>query len=148
MAKLSEELNIWFAHAAYTDESGRRREPSTAEVAAAISEDPRHDVTISRSYLTSLRNGTQTNPTLSVLEALVAHFRRLLTPLGIDVSINDLTDDSSNNRATNVGDLLADRQIQKIALRAGTMTPALREQILKMMDILDPPPETAPAADE
>ena len=37
-------------------------------------------------------------------------------------------------------ELLADRQIKGIAMRAGTMTPAVREQVLKMMDVLDPPP--------
>ncbi|MFJ9691360.1 hypothetical protein [Kitasatospora sp. NPDC101183] len=33
---------------------------------------------------------------------------------------------------------LASHQVRMIAMRAGAMTPAMREQLLKMMEIFDP----------
>lgn len=143
MAKLAEVLNSWFALTATHDDSGRHRELSTADVAEAISADPTHDVSISRSYLAGLRNGGQTNPTIAVVDALVRFFRDRLSGSDVTVSVAALIGDEGPLRDPADADwdeLLADRQIKGIAMRAGTMTPAVREQVLKMMDVLDPPP--------
>ncbi|MFJ2821353.1 hypothetical protein ACIO7M_09595 [Streptomyces toxytricini] len=138
MATLAERLNAWFADAATADAVGRLREPSTAEVAQAISEDPRHSVTISRSYLTALRNGSQTNPTVSVLSAIVTYFQgRNMT---LPVSVSALIDEEPPARPSELPQewaALADRQVRSIALRAGQFTPELRDQLLSIMDVLD-----------
>ncbi|MGJ5756529.1 hypothetical protein FB563_8336 [Streptomyces puniciscabiei] len=145
MATLAERLNAWFADAATTDAVGRRREPSTAEVAQAISEDPSHDVTISRSYLAALRNGSQTNPTISVLAAIVQYFRArpMTLPVSVGALINEETADDADDPAW--ASALADRQVRSIAMRAGGMTPEMREQLLSIMDALDAPRPSAPS---
>ncbi|MEV4193941.1 hypothetical protein [Streptomyces toxytricini] len=138
MATLAERLNAWFADAATADAVGRLREPSTAEVAQAISEDPRHSVTISRSYLTALRNGSQTNPTVSVLSAIVTYFQG--RDMTLPVSVSALIDEEPPARPSELPQewaALADRQVRSIALRAGQFTPELRDQLLSIMDVLD-----------
>ncbi|CAL9374923.1 hypothetical protein SUDANB120_00938 [Streptomyces sp. enrichment culture] len=138
MATLAERLNAWFADAATADAVGRLREPSTAEVAQAISEDPRHGVTISRSYLTALRNGSQTNPTVSVLSAIVTYFQG--RDMTLPVSVSALIDEEPPARPSELPQewaALADRQVRSIALRAGQFTPELRDQLLSIMDVLD-----------
>lgn len=150
MASLAERLNAWFADAATADAVGRLREPSTAEVAQAISADPSHDVTISRSYLAALRNGSQTNPTLNVLAAIVGYFRS--RPMTLPISVGALINEAPPQPPEPADDTaawtsaLADRQVRSISMRAGRLTPELREQLLSIMDVLDagaqqPPPE-------
>jgi transcriptional regulator with XRE-family HTH domain len=144
MSTLAERLNAWFADAATTDAVGRRREPSTAEVAQAISEDPSHDVTISRSYLAALRNGSQTNPTISVLAAIVRYFRArpMTLPVSVGALINEETADAAGD--PDWASALADRQVRSIAMRAGRLTPEMREQLMSIMDALDAPRPPAP----
>ncbi|MFB6810313.1 hypothetical protein [Streptomyces sp. NPDC056387] len=145
MATLAERLNSWFADAATTDAVGRLREPSTSEVAQAISDDPRHGVTISRSYLTALRNGSQTNPTVSVLSAIVAYFQS--RDMTLPVSVSALIDEEPPARAALPDEwaALADRQVRSIAMRAGQFTPELRDQLLSIMDVLDASRQTPPS---
>ncbi|ALX04479.1 MULTISPECIES: hypothetical protein [Aeromicrobium] len=133
MSTLAERLNAWFADAATRDPVGRMREPSTAEVAQAISESPEHDVTISRSYLAALRSGAQTNPTVSVLSALVHYFkpRAASLPISMAALTGEEEDDAGWAQA------LADRQVRSIAMRAGELTPEARSQLLTIMDALD-----------
>ncbi|MDO0915097.1 hypothetical protein QQM39_31035 [Streptomyces sp. DT2A-34] len=139
MATLAERLNSWFADAATADTVGRLREPSTSEVAQAISNDPSHDVTISRSYLTALRNGSQTNPTVSVLSAIVKYFqsRDMTLPVSVSALINEEPPARPAEPQEEWAAALADRQVQSIAMRAGQLTPELREQLLSIMDVLD-----------
>ncbi|GAA3525375.1 hypothetical protein [Streptomyces osmaniensis] len=148
MATLAERLNSWFADAATADAVGRLREPSTSEVAQAISNDPSHDVTISRSYLTALRNGSQTNPTVSALSAIVKYFQS--RDMTLPVSVSALIDEEPPARPAEPKEqwaaALADRQVQSIAMRAGRLTPELREQLLSIMDVLDDSKKT-PQAD-
>jgi len=138
MATLAERLNSWFADAATADAVGRLREPSTAEVAQAISDDPSHDVTISRSYLTALRNGSQTNPTVSVLSAIVTYFqsRAMTVPVSVSALINEEPPARPAEKKDEWAEL-ADRQVRSIAMRAGRLTPELRDQLLSIMDVLD-----------
>ncbi|WP_006603460.1 hypothetical protein [Streptomyces auratus] len=146
MATLAERLNAWFADAATPDTVGRLREPTTSEVAKAISQDPSHDVTLSRSYLTSLRNGSQTNPTISVLSAIVRYFQS--REMTLPVSVSALTSEADPPNAAGEekdewAEMLSDRQVRSIALRAGQLTPDLREQLLSIMDVLDDPRTSA-----
>ncbi|WP_405600496.1 hypothetical protein OG741_22180 [Streptomyces sp. NBC_01410] len=142
---LAERLNALFALARWTDGYGRHREYSTAEVAKAITTDPSHPVTLSRSYLAMLRNGSHTNPTLSVLEGIAKFFddhRPSGTPpitVQMLVAQEDPEEELLRQR-------LADHQVRAIAMRAGAMTPATRRQLLKMMAVFDqddaPGPDT------
>ncbi|WP_051790347.1 hypothetical protein [Streptomyces sp. NRRL S-1022] len=149
MATLAERLNSWFADAATPDAVGRLREPSTSEVAQAISQDPSHDVTISRSYLTALRNGSQTNPTVSVLSAIVKYFqsRDMSLPVSVSALINEEPPGRPAKSQDGWATALADRQVQSIAMRAGRLTPELREQLLSIMDVLDASKKASPSAD-
>lgn len=133
---LAERLNSLFAMVRWADAHGRQREYSTAEVAKAVTTDPSHSATLSRSYLSMLRNGSHTNPTLSVLEGLAKFFddhRPSGTPpITVQwlVAHEDPEDELLRQR-------LADHQVRAIAMRAGAMTPAMRKQLLKMIAILD-----------
>ncbi len=153
MATLAERLNAWFADAATPDAVGRLREPTTSEVAKAISADPSHDVTISRSYLTSLRNGSQTNPTMNVLSAIVRYFqsRDMSLPVSVSALISEPTPPGAREEKEERTETLADRQVRSIAMRAGRLTPELREHLLSIMDVLDDSrrtPKPAPEEDD
>ncbi|MYZ37867.1 hypothetical protein GT002_22860 [Streptomyces sp. SID4917] len=143
---MAERLNRLFAVVRWTDAHGRQREYSTAEVAKAVTADPSHPATLSRSYLAMLRNGSHTNPTLSVLEGLAKFFddHREAGTLPITaqwlVAQEDPEDELLRQR-------LASRQVRMIAMRAGAMTPAMREQLLKMIEILDHGSDDPPAPD-
>ncbi|MEU0458152.1 hypothetical protein ABZ322_35395 [Streptomyces sp. NPDC006129] len=150
MATLAERLNAWFADAATADAVGRLREPTTSEVAQAISQDPSHDVTISRSYLTALRNGSQTNPTVSVLSAIVRYFqsREMTLPVSVSALISEDPPTPVQGEKDEWAEALSDRQVRSIAMRAGQLTPAMREQLLSIMDVLDDPKKSAKSSPE
>jgi hypothetical protein len=151
MVTLAERLNAWFADAATADAVGRLREPTTSEVAQAISRDPSHDVTISRSYLTALRNGSQTNPTVSVLSAIVRYFqsREMTQPVSVSALISEAAPPAiAQEEKDEWAEALSDRQVRSIAMRAGQLTPELREQLLSIMDVLDDPKKSAKSAGE
>ncbi|WP_328379061.1 hypothetical protein OHB13_29390 [Streptomyces sp. NBC_00440] len=138
MATLAERLNAWFTDAATADAVGRLREPSTSEVAQAISNDTSHEVTISRSYLTALRNGSQTNPTVNVLSAIVKYFqsRDMTLPVSVSTLVNEAPQAPAEEK-DEWATALSDRQVRSIAMRAGQLTPGLRDQLLSIMDVLD-----------
>ncbi|MGW0615351.1 hypothetical protein [Streptomyces sp. NPDC002788] len=149
MVTLAERLNAWFADAATADAVGRLREPTTSEVAQAISQDPSHDVTISRSYLAALRNGSQTNPTISVLSAIVRYFqsREMTLPVSVSALISEAAPPAAAQEEKDEwAEALSDRQVRSIAMRAGQLTPELREQLLSIMDVLDDPKKSAKSA--
>ncbi|MFE2105365.1 hypothetical protein ACFXAF_05760 [Kitasatospora sp. NPDC059463] len=125
-----------FARTRRTDAHGRQWEYSTAQVAKAVTDDPSHPATLSRSYLAMLRNGSHTNPTLSVLEGLAKFFDDHREPGAPRVTVQWLVAESSaEDELLQRG--LASHQVRAIAMRAGAMTPAMREQLLKMMASLD-----------
>lgn len=139
MATLAERLNTLFATVVQIDDKGRRREYSTPHVARTISDDPAHDTTVSRVYLATLRSGTNTNPTVAVVKALAKFFDDHRAPGTAPVTPAYLLgDDGSEGDAEEreLRDKLADRQVRMIAMRAGDMTPAVRKQVLKMLDVL------------
>lgn len=138
---LAERLNALFAMVRWVDDHGRHREYSTAEVAEAVSADSDHPATLSRSYLAMLRNGSHTNPTLSVLEGLAKFFSDHREPGSPPITVHWLVAEEDPEDEL-LRRQLASRQVRKIAMRAGAMTPAMREQLLKMIEIFD---QTGPA---
>jgi transcriptional regulator with XRE-family HTH domain len=133
---LAERLNGLFAAVGWTDRHGRHREYSTAEVAKAVTADPSSPATLSRSYLAMLRSGAHTNPSLAVLEALATFFNDRRPSASAEITVRDLVgrEDPEDELLRRQ---LADRQVRAIALRAGAMTPAMRAQLLKMIEIFD-----------
>lgn len=133
---LAERLNALFATVRWSDSRGRQREYSTAEVAKAVTADSSHPATLSRSYLAMLRNGSHTNPTLSVLVGLAKFFDDHRDPMSPPITVHELVAQEASEDVL-LRQVLASRQVRKVAMRAGTMTPAMREQLLKMIDVLD-----------
>ncbi|MEE1753161.1 hypothetical protein [Streptomyces sp. SP18CS02] len=133
---LAERLNALFAMVLRTDARGRQREYSTAEVAKAVTADPSHSETLSRSYLAMLRNGSQANPTLSVLESLAKFFDDHREPGSAPITIHALVAEEDPEDEL-LRQRLASHQVRAIAMRAGAMTPAMREQLLKMIEVFD-----------
>lgn len=139
---LAQRLNELFATVTYTDDRGRRREFSTPQVAAAISADPAHDTTMSRVYLATLRSGANANPTIGVIRALARFFDERRDPGTAPITAATLLGESAVGGAEDaeereLREKLADRQVRMIAMRAGSMTPAVRRQVLRMLDVLD-----------
>ncbi|MFD7923601.1 hypothetical protein ACFV3R_30865 [Streptomyces sp. NPDC059740] len=136
---LAERLNRLFAQVCWTDAKGREREYSTAEVAKAVTADPTHPATLSRSYLAMLRNGSHTNPSLAVLEGLAKFFDDRRPPRTSPISVQQLV--AAQKPAAGEDELLrqwlADHQVRAIAMRAGEMTPAMRGHLLRMIESFD-----------
>ncbi|MEV6732236.1 MULTISPECIES: hypothetical protein [unclassified Streptomyces] len=142
---LAERLNALFATTRWADATGRQREYSTAEVANAVTADPSHGATLSRSYLSMLRNGSHTNPTLNVLEGIAKFFDDHRAPGTPPITVQTLVAQEDPEEEL-LRQRLADHQVRAIAMRAGAMTPAMRRQLLKMITVLDqddaPGPDT------
>ncbi|MFI7541935.1 hypothetical protein [Actinoplanes sp. NPDC049599] len=140
-ATVATRLNELFATVTWTDDRGRAREYSTPQVARAISDDPGHDTTVSRVYLATLRSGANANPTVAVLKAIAKFFdeRRPAgtPPVTAAFLLGEGERAGDDPEARELRDKLADRQVRMIAMRAGDMTPAVRRQVLEMLDILD-----------
>ncbi len=134
---VAERLNELFAAVTWVDKQGRRREYSTPQVARAISDDPSHDTTVSRVYLATLRSGANTNPTVAVLKAIARFFDQRRAGDASPITASYFLDE--DNESQEFRRQLADRQVRMIAMRAGNMTPAVRRQVLQMLDILDQP---------
>jgi transcriptional regulator with XRE-family HTH domain len=135
-------LNELFATVTWTDDRGRAREYSTPQVARAISEDPAHDTTVSRVYLATLRSGANANPTVAVLKAIARFFDERRAPGTAPITASFLLGEGDlqgegDPEARELRDKLADRQVRMIAMRAGDLSPAVRRQLLQMLDILD-----------
>ena len=144
---LADRLNELFASVTHVDDQGRRRAYSNPYVAKAISDDPAHDTTVSRVYLATLRNGSNTNPTVAVLKAIAKFFdehREAGTP---PITPAYLLGEDEDDEERELRQKLADRQVRMIAMRAGDMTPAVRRQVLRMLDVLDEAPDGEPAGD-
>ncbi|QLE75876.1 hypothetical protein FGW37_04225 [Streptomyces rectiverticillatus] len=140
---LAERLNALFARVRWCDAHGRQREYSTAEVAKAVTADPLHPATLSRSYLAMLRNGSHANPTLAVLEGLAKFFHDHRPPGSPSITVQSLVG-QQDDPEDELRRQLASRQVRMIAMRAGAMTPTMREQLLKMIDTFDQDGSTDP----
>ena len=139
-------LNELFATVTWTDDRGRTRQYSTPQVAAAISADPSHDTTVSRVYLATLRSGANSNPTVAVVRAIAKFFDERRAPGTAPVTAAFVLgeDDATGPEDRELHRKLADRQVRLIAMRAGDLSPAVRRQVLEMLDLLDQP--SAPGA--
>lgn len=143
---VAERLNELFATVTWVDKQGRRREYSTPQVARAISDDPSHDTTVSRVYLATLRAGTNTNPTVAVLKAIARFFDQRRADESPPITASYFLDEEDESQEFRRQ--LADRQVRMIAMRAGNMTPAVRRQVLQMLDILDQPASDESATEQ
>ncbi|MFD4575717.1 hypothetical protein ACFWNK_24595 [Streptomyces sp. NPDC058417] len=130
-------LNGLFASVTYEDETGRQRSYSTPYVAKKITEDPSHDTTVSRVYLAALRSGRNTNPTIAVVRAIAKFFDERRVPGMPPITAAHLLGVEDVEEQEELERKLADRQVRTIAMRAGEMTPAMRRQLLQMLDALD-----------
>ncbi|GAA3340551.1 hypothetical protein GCM10020358_28610 [Amorphoplanes nipponensis] len=139
-ATVAARLNQLFATITWTDERGRTREYSNPQVARAITDDPAHDTSVSRVYLATLRSGANANPTVAVLKAIAKFFdeRRPAGRPPVTASFLLGEDDPAGEdpEARELRHKLADRQVRMIAMRAGDMSPAVRRQVLRMLDVL------------
>jgi hypothetical protein len=148
-ATVASRLNELFATVTWTDDRGRPREYSNPQVAKAITDDPAHDTTLSRVYLATLRSGTNANPTVAVLKAIAKFFDERRAPGTAPVTASFLLGEDAPGEAgpeaRELREKLADRQVRMIAMRAGDLTPAVRRQVLEMLDILDRTTATTPA---
>ena len=131
----ADRLNELFATIGQRDENGTWREFSTPQVARAISQDPAHDTTMSRVYLATLRSGSNTNPTIAVVRAIARFFDQHRAPHDAPVTASYLLGEDAQEIEWRRR--LADHQVRTIAMRAGEMTPQLRRQVLRMLDVLD-----------
>ncbi|WP_330349977.1 hypothetical protein [Streptomyces sp. NBC_00582] len=130
-------LNGLFASVTYEDDHGRTQSYSTPYVARKITEDPSHDTTVSRVYLAALRSGRNTNPTIAVVKAIAKFFDERRTPGMPHITAAYLLGVEEVEELEELERKLTDRQVRTIAMRAGEMTPAMRRQLLQMLDALD-----------
>ncbi|MGW5481508.1 hypothetical protein [Streptomyces sp. NPDC004008] len=146
---LTGRINHLFSVAGFRDSRGRWQTYGTGEVADLISRsEGRYGVRISRSYLGMLRSGRYTNPSIAVVIALVRFVNDHLPEGHPEITVGWLTSgatapapDASASPFTPDGlGALADRQVQHIALRAGRMTPELRDRLIAILDTMEETP--------
>lgn len=142
----ADRLNELFATIGQRDANGAWREFSTPQVARAISEDPAHGTTMSRVYLATLRSGSNTNPTIAVVRAIATFFDQHRAPHDAPVTASYLL--GENTEEIEWRQKLADHQVRAIAMRAGEMSPQLRRQVLRMLDVLDETTDETPIEDD
>ncbi|MER5887520.1 hypothetical protein ABT160_27210 [Streptomyces sp. NPDC001941] len=123
------------------EHGGRWRNFSTGEVADIITRSTdEYPVKLSRSYLGMLRTGRYTNPSITVVLALVRFFNDHLPQGHPEISVDWLASGESRARREEPADQLsplADQQVRHIAMRAGKMTPELRNQLIAILDMMD-----------
>lgn len=134
---VAQRLNELFARVTYLDQQGRRREYSTPAVAKAITDDPSHDTTVSRVYLATLRSGTNANPTVAVVKAIARFFDERRPAGSPPITAGYLLGEDQDEEERELRQRLEDRQVRLIAMRAAELTPAVRRQVLQMLDVLD-----------
>ncbi|OKK14769.1 hypothetical protein AMK16_29975 [Streptomyces sp. CB00455] len=164
---LTGRINHLFSVAGFTDHRGRWQTFGTGEVADLISRsEDRYGVRLSRSYLGMLRSGRYTNPSIAVVMALVRFFNDHRAEGHPEISVDWLTSGATGSdpghgaapeapsapytadgpdpadgpdTADGLG-ALADRQVRHIALRAGRMTPELRNRLIAILDTMEETP--------
>ncbi|MFG2389847.1 hypothetical protein ACGFYF_13295 [Streptomyces lavendulae] len=152
---LTGRINHLFSIAGFRDDRGRWQTFGTGEVADMISRsEGRYGVRLSRSYLGMLRSGRYTNPSIAVVIALVRFVNDHLAEGHPEITVDWLTSGATAaapgapaGHFTGVGadtdealGALADRQVQHIALRAGRMTPELRDRLIAILDTMEGTP--------
>ncbi|MEU8838415.1 hypothetical protein AB0D97_04665 [Streptomyces roseus] len=152
---LTGRINHLFSIAGYRNHRGRWQTFGTGEAADLISRsEGRYGVRVSRSYLGMLRSGRYTNPSIAVVIALVRFVNDHLAEGHPEITVDWLTSGTTTaapgtpagHHTTGGADpadglgALADRQVQHIALRAGRMTPELRDRLIAILDAMEETP--------
>ncbi len=118
------------------DKRGRPVRFSTPEVAAAISDDPSHPISVSRVTLWKVREG-KANPTMEKVRAIAKFFddhRPDGAPRVTAAWLLAELDDAPAREA------LPERaeQVRAIAMRAGRMSPDRLRMLVEMIEVIDP----------
>jgi DNA-binding XRE family transcriptional regulator len=135
---LARRLNHLFNTTVKTvDKRGRPVRYSTPEVAAAISEDPSHPISISRVTLWKVREG-KANPTMEKVRAIAKFFDDHRAEGAPRVTAAWLLADG--DEPTPAPAPLPERaeQVREIAMRAGRMSPERLRMLLEMIEVIDP----------
>ncbi|MDT5009819.1 MAG: hypothetical protein QOH57_1436 [Mycobacterium sp.] len=133
-------LDYLFSIAGRPDDKGQWRRFSTSEASELISQSQdEYGVKVSRSYLTMLRSGRYTNPSIAVVVLLVRFFNDHRPEAHPEISVDWLASGTTANAGLADPELspLADQQVRHIAMRAGKMTPELRTQLIAILDLMD-----------
>jgi len=125
------------------DKRGRPVRYSTPEVAAAISDDPSHPISISRVTLWKVREG-KANPTMEKVRAIAKFFDDHRADGAPRVTAAWLLADSDEEPADgddapgNVALPERAEQVRAIAMRAGRMSPDRLRMLVEMIEVIDP----------
>jgi DNA-binding XRE family transcriptional regulator len=120
------------------DKRGRPVRYSTPEVAAAISDDPSHPISISRVTLWKVREG-KANPTMEKVRAIAKFFddhrpdgAPRVTAAWLLAEVDDVPAPAR--------EALPERaeQVRAIAMRAGRMSPDRLRMLVEMIEVIDP----------
>lgn len=123
------------------DKRGRPVRYSTPEVAAAISDDPSHPISISRVTLWKVREG-KANPTMEKVRAIAKFFddhRPDGAPRVTAAWLLAEGDAAAADQPPN-HEPLPERaeQVRAIAMRAGRMSPERLRMLVEMIEVIDP----------
>ncbi|WP_148309436.1 hypothetical protein [Kutzneria albida] len=125
------------------DRRGRPVRYSTPEVARAITDDPSHDVSISRVTLWKVREG-KANPTMEKIRAIAKFFddnRPENSPRVTAAWLLAESDEPAASRQDDLPERAA--QVRLIAMRAGRMSPERLRMLVEMIEVIDPGGEKA-----
>ncbi|MFC0438433.1 hypothetical protein [Kutzneria buriramensis] len=120
------------------DRRGRPVRYSTPEVARAITDDPTHNVSISRVTLWKVREG-RANPTMEKVRAIAKFFDDHRPDGASRVTAAWLlaeADDAAGQRPEELPERA--EQVRKIAMRAGRMSPERLRMLVEMIEVIDP----------
>lgn len=142
---LARRLNHLFNTTVKTvDKRGRPVRYSTPEVAAAITEDPSHPISVSRVTLWKVREG-KANPTMEKVRAIAKFFddhRPEGAPRVTAAWLLDEVDAAAPiPEQPDAGrEPLPERaeQVRAIAMRAGRMSPERLRMLVEMIEVIDP----------
>ncbi|HEY0498745.1 MAG TPA: hypothetical protein VGD48_23595 [Kutzneria sp.] len=127
------------------DKRGRPVRFSTPEVAAAITEDPSHPISISRVTLWKVREG-KANPTMEKVRAIAKFFDDHRPDGAPRVTAAWLLAEGDEPQApaqqvsSQQESALPERaeQVRAIAMRAGRMSPERLRMLVEMIEVIDP----------
>lgn len=113
------------------------KEYSNEQVATAILA-TKSVKTLSQSYIWQLRNGVKDNPTVRHLQGL-ANFFEVPVAYFFDDDVSDRVDQQLEEiRAARdqLTELAASSELQLLAMRAGELSPARRQQVIDLLDVV------------
>ncbi|MBB5897455.1 hypothetical protein [Kutzneria kofuensis] len=120
------------------DKRGRPVRYSTPEVAAAITEDPSHPISISRVTLWKVREG-KANPTMEKVRAIAKFFDDHRPEGAPRVTAAWLLAEGDDEPPASPQPLPERaEQVRAIAMRAGRMSPERLRMLVEMIEVIDP----------